>query len=107
MIRKLRRKFLGIAMLALLGTLAFLVAAIATGNAILSANRADRAIALLYENGGAFPCPTPPRTRPWALTFRSARRRPLRRAISSRAFPKTRKCSPWTRSTSPRWTARP
>lgn len=42
MIRKLRRKFLGIAMLALLGTLAFLVAAIATGNAILSANRADR-----------------------------------------------------------------
>ena len=57
MIRKLRRKFLGIAMLALLGTLAFLVAAIATGNAILSANRADRAIALLYENGGAFPTP--------------------------------------------------
>ena len=57
MIRKLRRKFLGIAMLSLLGTLAFLVAAIATGNAILSANRADRAIALLYENGGAFPTP--------------------------------------------------
>ena len=57
MIRKLRRKFLGIAMLALLGTLAFLVAAIAVGNAILSANRADRAIALLYENGGAFPTP--------------------------------------------------
>lgn len=44
-------------MLALLGTLAFLVAAIAVGNAILSANRADRAIALLYENGGAFPTP--------------------------------------------------
>ena len=57
MIRKLRRKFLVIAMLALLGTLAFLVAAIAVGNAILSANRADRAIALLYENGGAFPLP--------------------------------------------------
>lgn len=57
MIRKLRRKFLGIAMLSLLGTLAFLVAAIAVGNAILSANRADRAIALLYENGGAFPLP--------------------------------------------------
>ena len=57
MIRKLRRKFLVIAMLSLLGTLAFLVAAIATGNAILSANRADRAIALLYENGGAFPLP--------------------------------------------------
>ena len=35
MIRKLRRKFLGIAMLSLLGTLAFLVAAIAVGNAIL------------------------------------------------------------------------
>lgn len=57
MIRKLRRKFLGIAMLSLLGTLTFLVAAIAVGNAILSANRADRAIALLYENGGAFPLP--------------------------------------------------
>lgn len=57
MIRKLRRKFLGIAMLSLLGTLAFLVAAIAVGNAILSANRADRAIALLHENGGAFPLP--------------------------------------------------
>ena len=59
MIRKLRRKFIAIAMLSLLGTLAFLIAAIAVGNSAVNARRADHAISMLRENGGAFPSPDP------------------------------------------------
>jgi len=54
MIRSLRRKFITIAMLSLLGTLAALYAAIGIGNYYVTAARADRAIFLLYQNGGTF-----------------------------------------------------
>ena len=57
MIRTLRRRFIAIAMLSLLGTLAVLCAAIGVGNYLATSNRADRAIDLLYENGGDFPAP--------------------------------------------------
>ena len=58
MIRSLRRKFILIAMLSLLGTLGVLCAAIGVGNYLVTTDRADRAIALLYENGGEFPPPS-------------------------------------------------
>ena len=48
MIRTLRRKFIAIAMLSLLGTLIVLCGAIAAGNAYVTADRADRVIELLY-----------------------------------------------------------
>ncbi len=57
MIRSLRRKFILIAMLSLLGTLVILCGAIGVGNYIATADRADRAIALLYQNDGVFPQP--------------------------------------------------
>ena len=57
MIRTLRRKFILIAMLSLLGTMAVLCTAIFLGNHYVVADRADRAIQLLYENGGEFPRP--------------------------------------------------
>lgn len=57
MIRTLRRRFIAIAMLSLLGTLAVLCAAIGAGTYVAASNRADRAIDLLYENGGDFPAP--------------------------------------------------
>ena len=57
MIRRLRKKFIAIAMLSLLGTMAVLCAAIGIGNYCITANRADKAIQLLYQNGGAFPVP--------------------------------------------------
>ena len=57
MIRSLRRKFILIAMLSLLGTMAVLCAAIFAGNHYVVAVRADRAIDLLYENDGEFPRP--------------------------------------------------
>lgn len=57
MIRSLRRKFILIAMLSLLGTMAVLCIAIGVGNHFVTADRADRAIDLLYQNGGAFPQP--------------------------------------------------
>ena len=62
MIRTLRRKFIAIAMLSLLGTLIVLCTAICTGNYLVSTDRVDRAIDLLYENGGEFP--PPPAVRP-------------------------------------------
>ena len=62
MIRTLRRKFIAIAMLSLLGTLTVLCGAIAAGNAYITADRADRAIDLLYQNSGEFP--SPPEARP-------------------------------------------
>lgn len=57
MIRSLRRKFITIAMSSLLGTMTVLCAAIGFGNHFVFASRADRAIDLLYQNGGAFPQP--------------------------------------------------
>ncbi len=54
MIRSLRRRFIGIAMLSLLGTMAVLCTAIGVGNYFAAARRADRAISMLYQNGGAF-----------------------------------------------------
>ena len=57
MIRSLRRKFLFIAMLSLLGTLAILCTAVGFGIRHIVIQRADRAISLLYENGGEFPSP--------------------------------------------------
>ena len=61
MIRSLRRKFILIAMLSLLGTLAALCAAVGLGSHYTTAHRADLAIDLLYQNDGQFPLPdTPP-----------------------------------------------
>lgn len=57
MIWSLRRKFITIAMCSLLGTMTVLCAAIGIGNHFVFASRADRAIDLLYQNGGAFPQP--------------------------------------------------
>lgn len=57
MIRSLRRKFITIAMCSLLGTMAVLCAAIGAGTYYVFASRADRAIDLLYQNGGVFPQP--------------------------------------------------
>lgn len=54
MIRSLRRKFMLIAMLSLLGTMALLCVAIGVGNHFAAATIADRAISLLYQNGGIF-----------------------------------------------------
>lgn len=59
MIRSLRRNFILIAMLSLIGTLAFLCVAIGAGNYLVTTDRADRAISLLYHNGGEFPPPDP------------------------------------------------
>ena len=57
MIRSLRRKFILIAMCSLLGTMAVLCTAIFIGNHYVVADRADKAIELLYENDGEFPRP--------------------------------------------------
>lgn len=57
MIRSLRRKFILIAMLSLMGTMAVLCGAICIGNYYAVAERTDRAIDLLYQNGGEFPNP--------------------------------------------------
>ena len=60
MIRILRRKFILIAMLSLVGTLAVLCTAIGLGNYRATVDRADKAIALLYQYGGEFPVPEEP-----------------------------------------------
>ncbi len=57
MIRKLRRRFILIAMASLIGTLTVLCTAIGVGTYCTATNRADRAIRILYENGGEFPAP--------------------------------------------------
>ena len=57
MIRTLRKKFIGIAMLSLLGTMAVLCATIGIGNYYVAASRADKAIDILYQNDGEFPVP--------------------------------------------------
>jgi len=60
MIRRLRRKFILIAMLSLLGTVTMLCTAIGIGNYCAAADRADRAIDILYQNHGEFPRPDAP-----------------------------------------------
>jgi len=60
MIRTLRRKFILIAMLSLTGTVAVLCTAICIGNHYAVADRADRAIDILYQNHGEFPRPDAP-----------------------------------------------
>lgn len=59
MIRSLRRKFLLIAMASLIGTMAVLCAAIGLGNHYATAKRVDKAISILYQNGGTFLPPGP------------------------------------------------
>lgn len=54
MIRSLRRRFILIAMLSLLGTMAALCTAVGIGNHVVEAGRADRALSLLYQSGGTF-----------------------------------------------------
>ena len=54
MIRSLRRKFILIAMVSLVGTMIVLCTAIGVGNYCITTNRVDRAIALLHQNGGTF-----------------------------------------------------
>ncbi len=54
MIPALRRKFLLIAFVSLIGTMAVLCAAIGIGNRYATTNRIDRAIHILHQNGGAF-----------------------------------------------------
>jgi len=60
MIPKLRRKFILIATLCMLGTLTALCAAIGLSNYQATANRADLIISTLYQNGGEFPLPERP-----------------------------------------------
>ena len=57
MIRTLRKKFIAIAMLSLLGTMTVLCATIGIGNYCVAASRADKAIDILYQNDGEFPVP--------------------------------------------------
>ena len=54
MIRSLRRKFILIAMASLIGTMAVLCAAIGGGNYCAATSRVDKAISILYQNGGTF-----------------------------------------------------
>lgn len=54
MISSLRRKFLLIALVSLIGTMTVLCAAIGVGIHCTTANRIDRAISILQQNGGSF-----------------------------------------------------
>lgn len=54
MIRSLRRKLILIAMTSLIGTMAVLCAAIGFGNRYATTRRVDKAISILYQNGGTF-----------------------------------------------------
>ena len=54
MIRTLRRKFILIAMISLIGTMGVLCTAIGIGNRCATANRVDKAIFILHQNGGTF-----------------------------------------------------
>ncbi len=60
MIRSLRRKFILIAMLSLAGTIVMLCIAIGVGSHFTAVSLADRAISMLYQNGGTFFSPTSP-----------------------------------------------
>ena len=57
MIRRLRKKFIWIAMLSLLGTMLLLCAGISFGNYIFTTSGADMIIQMLHENDGQFPTP--------------------------------------------------
>jgi len=54
MIGALRKKFIFIAMLSLIGTMTVLCTAIGVSSYCAATNRVDRAITLLYQNGGTF-----------------------------------------------------
>lgn len=68
MIRSLRRKFILIAMASLIGTMAVLCAAIGFGNRYTTTRRMDKAISILYQNGGTF-LPPGPRVDPSDFNF--------------------------------------
>ena len=68
MIRTLRKKFIAIAMLSLLGTMTVLCATIGIGNYCVAASRADKAIDILYQNDGEFPVPDGKPLRPRRLS---------------------------------------
>ncbi len=68
MIRSLRRKFILIAMVSLVGTMVVLCTAIGIGNHWITTNRVDRAIFLLRQNGGNF-LPPGPRSDPSNFDF--------------------------------------
>ena len=82
MIRTLRKKFIGIAMLSLLGTMAVLCATIGIGNYYVAASRADKAIDILYQMAANSRCRTAMQVPPPTQAFRSRRKRRLRPAIS-------------------------
>lgn len=54
MIPSIRRKFIVIAMVSMIGTMTVLCAAIGASNYYATANRMDRGIFILYQNGGTF-----------------------------------------------------
>ncbi len=68
MIRSLRRKFILVAMLSLVGTMVVLCTAIGIGNHCAATGRADRMIDLLRQNNGAF-FPPAPRSDPSNFDF--------------------------------------
>lgn len=57
MIGSLRRKFILIAMLSMLGTMAVLCTMVGVGSCLMETGRTDRAISLLYQSGGSFHSP--------------------------------------------------
>ena len=77
MIRALRRKFILIAMLSLLLTLALLCTAIGVGNRIAVTKRADRILSLLHQNDGGFPAPELPADPPSAFDFQITQETPF------------------------------
>lgn len=60
MIRSLRRKFILIAMVSLVGTMAIFCLAIGIGNHYITTSQADHVIFLLRQNSGTFRLPGPP-----------------------------------------------
>lgn len=77
MIRALRRKFILIAMLSLLLTLALLCTAIGVGNRIAVTKRADRILSLLHQNDGGFPAPELPADPTSAFDFQITQETPF------------------------------
>ncbi len=69
MIRSLRRKFILIAMISLIGTMTVLCAAIWFGNYYTTAQRMDNAISILHQNGGRFHPPRGGRFDPADFSF--------------------------------------
>ena len=83
MIRALRRRFLLIAMASLAGTLTLLCLAINLGYRHMLTQRADAAVEMLHQTGGAFQIPDAPVDPATTAGFRSPRRPPLRPDTSS------------------------